>query len=248
MDVSMQARAQEIELPERLVRTLRPVYERVKHYHDYEVRGLEHLPQEGAALLVFTHSLATYDILMLGAEVYLRTGRVIAALTDRRVMQTPLLSQLARALQAVEGEPGAAKHLLDEGRLVGVAPGGMREALRSSDKRFDIDWERRYGFVRLAIETQTPIVLCACPHADELYTVVDNPLTRAVYERLRWPLPLAFGRAFTIVPRKKKLVHHLSAPIVPPASSTREAPRQLVVECHAELVQRMRGLIHEGVS
>lgn len=235
-------------IPQAVERRIYPVYQRVRDYHGHDVVGLEHIPQKGAALLVFTHSLATYDILLFGAAVYYQRQRLIAALVDRLVMKTPLLRDFARSLQAVAGEPGVARSLLASGRLVGVAPGGMREALRSAGQRYSFDWEKRFGFARLALESQAPVVLAACPAADELYTVIDNPVTRFVYDKLRMPMPLAFGRRMTPLPRAVKLTHYVSKPIAPPKIAGAQATRDEIQAFHAELSQSMRDTIAHGLS
>ncbi len=244
----MQAIAPDVQVPERIMRVLTPLYERVRAYHDYRVVGLEHLPARGPALVCFTHSLATYDILLFGAAVYLERQRLIAALVDRRVMQTPGLSHFARAMTAVQGEPGAARRLLDEGRIVGVAPGGMREALRPKSRRYQVDWEGRRGFARLALEAQVPVVMAACPRADDLYTVVDNPLTRWAYERLRLPVPVAFGRRLTGLPRPVRLVHVVSQPVVPPRLEGGRASDGMVKDFQAQLVSTMSATIEVALQ
>ena len=71
-------------------------------YHRYEVKGMDHIPRTGPALIVINHSLATYDSFLLGAAIFLETGRYASGLADRRIFQTPGLSQLFLKLGAVE--------------------------------------------------------------------------------------------------------------------------------------------------
>ena len=54
----------------------------VRVYHEHEVKGMGHIPQDGAALLVVNHSLATYDIGLLFAAIYESTGRIVRPLAD----------------------------------------------------------------------------------------------------------------------------------------------------------------------
>jgi len=51
-----------------------------------------------------------------------------------------VLREWAQRMGGVVGEPEAARALLAAGRLVGVAPGGMREALRPARRRYQVDW------------------------------------------------------------------------------------------------------------
>ena len=215
-------------------------------YHRYEVKGMEHVPAEGPALVVVNHSLATYDSILLGAAIYFQTGRYPVGLADRRIFQTPGLSQLFTSLGAVEGTPAAGEWLLRQGHILMLAPGGMRESLRPSSKKYRIDWERRRGFARLALTAQVPVLLAACPSADDIYTVYNNPLTPFIYRHFKWPAPIARGLGLSIVPRPIKLTHVLGSPIFPPRLQGGKIDEGAVVAFHAQLVEEMDDLMREA--
>ena len=88
---------------------------------------------------------------------------------------------------------GAGEQLLEQGLLVVVAPGGMKEALRPREERYQVKWSDRKGFVRLALRTGAPLVMAACPKADDLYDVVDSDLTRRIYDQFHLPIPMLRG-------------------------------------------------------
>lgn len=212
-----------------------PVIRGLRTYHQHHVRGLEHVPRRGRALVVINHSLATYDATLLGHAVHEATGRFIRGLGDRLLFRIPLLGRFVTELGGVEGSPANARRLLEQGHLVLVAPGGMREALRPSREAFRIDWAGRLGFARLAAETRTPVILASCPFADNLYTVYPCALTRFLYESFRVPLPVARGLGPTWLPRPVALSHTLSEPIIPSRATTERGIRRF----HATLVARM---------
>jgi 1-acyl-sn-glycerol-3-phosphate acyltransferase len=197
---------------QQVVRVLRPL----QRYHRHRVVGMGHLPRAGAALLVVHHSLATYDGFMLGLAIFEATGRPPRGLGDDMIFRTPLLRRAARAIGIVPASPTAGEDLLRAGELVGVAPGGMWEGLRPREERYQTRWEGRRGFVRLALRCGAPMVLAACPRADDLYTVYGSALTDAVYARLKAPLPLLRGLGPTLVPRPLQLTHYIAPPIQPP--------------------------------
>lgn len=230
-------------VPEATLTIAVPFVRRLIAFHRYRVVGLEHVPSAGPALIVFTHSLATYDIFLFGATLYFERQRLIASLADRLIFKTPLLRDLARHLHAVPGEPEGARALLEAGRLVGVAPGGMREALRPKERRYALDWKGRTGFARLALEAKVPVILAACPRADDLYDVVDHPFTRWVYERWRMPLPVTRR----ILPRRVSLVHLLSEPIDPPKIAGARASREEAAAFAAALEGRMQALVNDAL-
>ena len=100
--------------------------------HRFSTKGMEHVPRRGGCLMVVHHSLATYDGFLLGLDIWDRTGRLGRGLGDDRIFQTPRLAELAQDIGLVPASPTAGRELLDAGELVGVAPGGMWEALRPS--------------------------------------------------------------------------------------------------------------------
>lgn len=213
----------------------------LRTYHRYHIQGLDHLPTTGPALLVVSHSLATYDIALLGYTIFEATGRVVRGLADRLIFKIPPLARLAKGLGGVQGEPQVAEKLLRDGEIVMVAPGGMREALRTSEHRYQVSWENRLGFARLAVRAQVPVVLAACPAADDLYTLYPSRLTNYFLKRFHLPVPMVRGVGPSWVPRPVALTHYLSAPLAPPAVS--EDDGEAVVAYQRHLATQMTGLL-----
>jgi len=237
------------ELNQELIDKILPVVRSLQAYHRHKVFGLEHVPDDSAALIVCNHSLATYDITLLATEIYNEKGRICRSLVDRLFFKLPYLGQFIQATGGIEGSQQVASELLLGGNLVAVAPGGMREALRPSFERYQVLWDERKGFAKLALNTQVPVILAACPRADDIYEVYPSKLTQWCYKQFRIPVFLARGLGPTPIPRPVKLVHFLSEPIYPPKPSTSKAgfTRQ-VNNFHDKLVQRMRLLIGEAIA
>ncbi|MCB9780349.1 MAG: acyltransferase family protein [Alphaproteobacteria bacterium] len=185
-------------------------------WHRYRVEGMEHLPASGRTMLVAHHTLATYDGFLLGMEIYARTGRVTRALGDDKLFMFGRTERFWRGVGIVPASPEAGQELLEAENLVAVAPGGMRESLRPRTERYQHRWQRRRGFVRLALRTGTPMVISACPRADEIFEVYPSKLTALAYKRLKIPVPMVRGLGPTMIPRPVPLVHHVAPPLVPP--------------------------------
>lgn len=222
-----------------LTRYLSRPFLAVMDYHQYRVVGLENIPRQGPGLVLVNHSLASYDILLLGAKVVLELDRLPRALGDRLIFKLPGVREAASAVGVVEGEPKAARELLSQGELLFLSPGGMREALRPSSRRYEIQWGNRRGFARLACDAQVPVILAACPRADDIYTIRPSRLTELAYRHLKIPVPVAFGRGPTLIPRPVELVHYVSEPIMPPPHNDAQAVEAL----HRELCTRMEALL-----
>ena len=225
-----------------------PLFQALRLYHRHKVIGWDHLPKTGGALVVANHSLATYDIILLMVAMYSEFGRLPRPLIDRLFFKVPYVRDLMTALGAVQGSHETAEALLSAGEIVTVAPGGMREALRPSSERYQILWEKRLGFVKLAMRTQVPIILAACPKADDLYDVFPSYVTAWAYKTYKIPLFFARGLGLTPVPRPIKLVHFLSEPFPVPEWSDDEAVcTERALDLHTRLVERMHELMSEAV-
>ena len=139
--------------------------------------------------------------------------------------------------------------LLKEGNLVAVAPGGMFEAIRPSEERYEIRWDKRKGFCRLAMDAQSPIILAACPAADDLYTLYSNPFTEALYHKFRVPLPMLRGVGMSFLPRPVQLTHELAGPFIPPEWTRDKAEDEaLLMRFHNTCIQEMEELMRMAAS
>ena len=216
-----------------------------------EVVGLDRIAPKSPALLAINHSLATYDTLLLCGVIIERLGRVPSGLGDRLIFKTPRLRRIATAAGIVEATHENGAELLRRNRLVIVAPGGMREALRQSDERYRVRWDRRKGFVRLALRTGAPIQLVACPNADRMYRVYESDLTKLVYKRLRAPVPLIRGWGPTLIPRPVKLLHLIGERMQPEALDEARFEEQVdddIVQRLADEASHHRRLLIAGVD
>jgi 1-acyl-sn-glycerol-3-phosphate acyltransferase len=227
-----------------------PLLQAVRLYHKHEVIGLESVPERGAAIIVVNHSLATYDIVLLTTAIYAELKRLTRPLIDRLFFRIPFVGEFAEMFGSVQGSQQTAQDLLEAGEVITVAPGGMREALRPSTERYQIRWDRRIGFVRLAMRTRAPVILAACPKADDLYDVYPSALTAWMYKQFRVPVFLARGLGPTPVPRPIKLVHFLSEPHEPPEwiEGDDDGNEDRARAFHGRLVQSMHTLIGEAIQ
>ncbi len=210
-----------------VLRRVRAAFRPLQLWHRHHVAGMHHIPRTGPVLLVVHHTFATYDSFLFGLALFEHTGRVSKGLGDDRIFQIPVLRDMAAAVGISPASPNAGQQMLAAGEVVGVAPGGMWEALRGKTERYQTRWGDRRGFIRLALHTGTPMVLVACRTGDDIYSVYDNPVTRSVYHKWHLPLPVVRGWGPTLLPRPVQLTHHVSAPIVPPLYQPDEEAAQV---------------------
>jgi len=231
-----------------IIEKIIPVLQTIRAYHRHSVVGMDNVPIEGRTLVVVNHSLATYDILLLMTAIYKDLGRLPRPLIDRLFFKVPFAGDIAQFLGSKQGSQENAEELLNQDEIITVAPGGMREALRPSTERYQLRWDRRIGFCKLAMRTQSPIILAACPKADDLYDVYPNPVTKWFYKNHKIPVFFARGLGPSPIPRPIKLTHFISEPMVPPSmpSDPDEATR-VATEFHKKVVGRMEELIAYGI-
>jgi 1-acyl-sn-glycerol-3-phosphate acyltransferase len=216
----------------------------IRLYHRYNVVGLENIPRTGRAIMAVSHSFATYDGFLLAMAIYEATGRLPAGLGDNLIFKIPGLAYFAETVGIHPANHENGESLLDNERLLALAPGGMREALRPSSERYQIRWDRRKGFVRLSIKTNSPIILAACPAADDLYSIYEWSGTKVGYKQMKVPVPLFRGLGLSLIPRPVKLTHAISPPLHPPVYDESCFDEQ-VDEFHAQIVETMKMLMAE---
>jgi 1-acyl-sn-glycerol-3-phosphate acyltransferase len=135
--------------------------------------GIEHVPREGAVLLVGNHSIyGLLDIPMLGLELYERTGRVVRGLGDHNHFALPIWRDLLRRIGAVRGTRENCARLFQAGEAVLVFPGGGREVFKHKGEKYRLVWKERVGFARLAIEHGVPIVPFAAVGVEDMFEIV----------------------------------------------------------------------------
>ena len=228
---------------------MNPVLKKLSHYHQYKVVGINYIPDKGPAIIALNHSLATYDIALLGYSIYEKKRRVVRALADRWFFKLPYVSTLVKECGAIEGNHINAQELLKQEEIITVAPGGMKEALRPSSERYQLQWADRRGFAKLAIDAGVPIILAVCPKADDLYDVYKSKVTEWAYKNFKVPIFFASGLAGSPLPRPIKLTHFLSPPIYPPKKSENSNSYQRQITMfHKKIIKNAEELIGQAIA
>jgi len=153
-----------------------------------KMRGLQHVPSDGPALVVANHSgVLPLDALMLQVGILDEhpARRNLRLLSADLVYSVPLLGRIARASGHVPANPAEAERLLAAGELVGVFPEGFKGIGKPFRDRYRLQRFGRGGFARLALRQGIPLVPCAIVGAEEIYPMVAD--WTEVAARLRLP-------------------------------------------------------------
>jgi 1-acyl-sn-glycerol-3-phosphate acyltransferase len=139
-----------------------------RHWFRVEATGIEHVP-DGRVLLVANHSgQLPLDGMMLGSALLFDRDppRIARGMVEKWVPTLPFISVLFSSLGQVVGTPENARTLLRLGEALMVFPEGVRGISKTFDKRYQLQ-KFGHGFMRLALETQTPIVPVSIVGAEE---------------------------------------------------------------------------------
>lgn len=153
-------------------------------YRDYfrtEVFGIENVPAAGRVLLVANHSgQLPFDGVVIGTAVFFEAvpPRMVRSMVERFVPTVPFASYLLNRWGQITGTPENCRRLLDNEEAILVFPEGARGISKPFSRRYQLQ-DFGLGFMRLALETGTPIVPIAVVGAEEQAPAVNvKPLAR----------------------------------------------------------------------
>jgi 1-acyl-sn-glycerol-3-phosphate acyltransferase len=174
--------------------TLRLAASLVVYFHRFYFRtsvyGIDQIPQ-GRALFVSNHSgQLPIDAVLITASLLLdaEQPRLVRNMVDRWVATLPFVSMWFSRLGQVIGAPENARLLLEREESLVAFPEGVAGVAKPFSRRYQLE-PFGSGFMRLALETQTPIVPVAVIGAEEQYVSIADLKTLA--RLFGWPaLPI----------------------------------------------------------
>lgn len=211
----------------------------LERYFRYQVHGLGNIPKQGAALLVMNHGVIPFHGFLLAKRLADVLSIYPRGLGAAFLFEIPGVREFFLKGGAVNADPRNAEALLAQGHIVMLAPGGIYEALIARRGMRRIPWERRFGFVKLALRTGTPIIPTYCQGINSAYlnsTFLLKPRIKLL-ERTRFSMPLFFGLG--VLPFPVKLVHRIGKPIHPPKSQGKLPLRRHMMALHQRVVDAM---------
>jgi 1-acyl-sn-glycerol-3-phosphate acyltransferase len=131
-----------------------------RYYFKVDVYGLDNVPSRGRAILVGNHSggVAIDGAMVMGSMLLdAEPPRLPHAMLDKFIHHFPGASQFMSRTGQFTGNPDQAKRFLEAGRLILAFPEGARGTAKLA-KDADSLVEFGTGFMRLALETKSPIV------------------------------------------------------------------------------------------
>ncbi|MCI4390526.1 hypothetical protein PGIGA_G00123500 [Pangasianodon gigas] len=162
-------------------------------WHGYEIHGLEKIPEEGPALIVYYHGAIPIDYYYFLARVIIQKGRTCHSVADHFLFKIPGFKLLLEVFSVIHGPQEECVKALRSGHLLGISPGGVREAL-FSDETYPLLWGKRKGFAQVAIDSKVPIIPMFTQNVREGFRSLGNlRFFRWLYERFRLPIAPIYG-------------------------------------------------------
>jgi 1-acyl-sn-glycerol-3-phosphate acyltransferase len=130
------------------------------HYFRTETFDIENIPDQGAVMLISNHSgQVAIDGFLIGCACLFRKDppRMVRSMVEHWVPTLPFVSTAFSRMGQVVGTRENARILLGRGGCLSVFPEGVRGITKTYDQAYEL---QRFGngFMRLALETNTPIV------------------------------------------------------------------------------------------
>ena len=181
-----------------------------RYWFRTESHGLENVP-EGRALIVANHSgQVPLDGIIIALAMMLDADRprFARSMIERYIGTLPFLSVWFPRVGQVMGSPENAQRLLESEEPLLIFPEGVRGISKTFDQRYRL---RPFGqgFMRLALQTHTPIVPVAVIGAEEQYPSIGQltflrkmfgtpsmPLIPQLFVGMAAPLPVKYRLYF----------------------------------------------------
>ncbi len=164
-----------------------------RFYFRTTVHGVARVPH-GRVLLVSNHSgQIPLDAMLIGASMFLdaEPPRLIRSMVEKWTQTLPFIGTTFSRVGQVVGVPENARRLLELGEALVVFPEGARGISKRFADRYRLT-DFGLGFMRLALETETPVVPIAVIGAEEQYVSLGNADMLA--KALGWP-------SFPVIPQ-----------------------------------------------
>lgn len=178
--------------PEYVRQTIRVIEFIHRVYFRAEVHGIENVPTQGRCLLISNHSgQLPLDGVVIGTSLLLDRDppRMIRSMVEKFATRLPFFGTFCIRCGQVTGLPENCRKLLENEESVLVFPEGARGISKPFQNRYQMT-QFGHGFMRLALETGSPIVPIAVVGAEEqIINVGDIPFLARLLNMPNVPVP-----------------------------------------------------------
>lgn len=212
--------------------------ELMKKYFRVEIVGGENLPRRGRALITPNHSgVSGFDAMVLQHEITRASGRYPRILTHHLWFLNKTTAIPANRLGFIEATTKNGLTCLNKNQLVVLFPEGEYGNFKPSSKAYQLQ-EFKRGFVRMALETNTPIIPTLILGAEETHVNLSRLNLTRFLRGMVIPLPL------NLIPLPSKWKIIFLEPVHLPYKKEAAADRELVHELAEEVQEKMQARLN----
>ena len=209
---------------------------KLEEYQEYEIKNSHHILNKRAALIISNHSFIAYDMLFLMNYYYNKTGEILRGAGDHLLFKFPIVKDFFLSLGTVDGNRQNIKKLIENNEKIIIYPGGAKEAMKSSAEKYQLFWEGRYGFIKLAIKYNIPIIPVVAIGVEDIFHVYTDGYEVSLK---KIPFPI-----FKLKTPKKKIIHIVQEPIYLGKDDSKIAIRKI----HRKLKKIFQETINKEVN
>lgn len=159
-------------------------------YFRTEVEGMEHIPKRGSGLITANHSgYSGFDAFLLCHHIFQDKGRTARVLTHHFWFLNQTTAIPAHKMGFIEANRKNGLNVLNKKKLLVIFPEGEYGNFKPSTQRYRLQ-DFKKGCVRLAIETQSPIIPTLVIGAEETHINLAQLKFSKYLRGLVLPLPL----------------------------------------------------------
>lgn len=228
-----------------MFRFLHDVYWRI------ELRGTEHLPRRGRAVLTGVHrGFMPWDGVMALVAVHRAVGRYPRFLIHPVLVKLPFLAAYMTKLGGIVACRENADRVLGRDGILGMFPEGIRGAFTPYRRAYELGKFGRDEYVRMALRNRAPIVPFVTVGSAEIYPILGRVDWRWFKRLTGWLyLPLCPNFPFPGLPLPSKWHTRFLEPMPvqerygPEAAEDREVVREISREVRSRMRQAMAEML-----
>lgn len=213
----------------------------LRKYFRLEVEGVENIPRRGPVILAPNHSgYSGFDAVLLGHIIQQEAKRIPRVLTHHFWFLTETTAIPAHKMGFTEATYENGINALKKGNAIVLFPEGEHGNFKPTTERYQLQ-EFRRGFVRMALETQCPIVPVVILGAEETHINLKKLKFTKFLKGSVIPLPL------NILPLPAKWRIRFLEPILLPYKPSAADDSDLVHEIAQDIQERMQVAIEAEI-
>lgn len=220
----------------------RLLLEILRKYFRLEVEGIQNVPRHGGVVIAPNHSgYAGFDAVLLSHIIQQEAKRVPRIMTHHFWFLTETTAIPAHKMGFTEATYENGVNSLKKGHATVIFPEGEQGNFKPTTERYQLQ-EFKRGFVRMAIETQCPIVPVVILGAEETHINLKKLKFTKFLRGTVIPLPL------NILPLPAKWRIRFLEPIILPYKPSAVDDADLIHEIAQDIQDKMQVAIEEELQ